>query len=67
MNLIRDPPEPTGDEGEDADFEAPKVYEPVSSLFNQNNPIQRSVYVGGPQRDKGEAQGNLFEITKSSN
>ena len=26
---FRDPPEPTGDEGEDADLDAPKVYEPV--------------------------------------
>ena len=26
---LRDPPEPTGDEGEDADLDAPKVYEPV--------------------------------------
>jgi len=34
--LTRDPPEPTGDEGEDADFDAPKVYEPVSLLFLYN-------------------------------
>ena len=34
----RDAPEPTGDEGEDADFEAPKVYEPVSHL-KLNMPI----------------------------
>ena len=27
--LFRDPPEPTGEEGEDADLDAPKVYEPV--------------------------------------
>lgn len=27
--LYRDAPEPTGEEGEDADMELPKVYEPV--------------------------------------
>jgi hypothetical protein len=33
--LKRDMPEATGDEGEDADFEMPKVYEPVNhSPFN---------------------------------
>ena len=26
----RDPPEPTGDEPDDFEFEAPKIYEPVS-------------------------------------
>lgn len=29
--ILRDAPEPTGEEGEDADAELPKVYEPVSS------------------------------------
>ena len=29
--VCRDPPEPTGDEPEDFEFEAPKIYEPVSS------------------------------------
>ena len=28
----REPPEPTGDEAEDEDLEAPKIYEPVSVL-----------------------------------
>lgn len=32
--LCRDAPEPTGEEGEDADMELPKVYEPVSN-FNE--------------------------------
>lgn len=30
-SIYRDPPEPTGDEPEDFEFEAPKIYEPVSS------------------------------------
>lgn len=28
--LIRDAPEPTGEEPDDAEFEQPKIYEPVS-------------------------------------
>ena len=28
--ICRDPPEPTGDEPEDFEYEAPKIYEPVS-------------------------------------
>lgn len=28
--FYRDPPEPTGDEPEDFEYEAPKIYEPVS-------------------------------------
>ena len=28
--ITRDPPEPTGDEPEDFEYEAPKIYEPVS-------------------------------------
>lgn len=28
--MCRDPPEPTGDEPEDFEYEAPKIYEPVS-------------------------------------
>ena len=30
--FLRDAPEPTGEEGEDADMELPKVYEPVINL-----------------------------------
>ena len=30
VDFMRDAPEPTGDEGEDADLEAPKIYEEVS-------------------------------------
>ena len=30
--LARDPPEPTGDEPEGADFDAPKIYEPIPSF-----------------------------------
>nr|CAI5822334.1 unnamed protein product [Callosobruchus analis] len=33
VDFMRDAPEPTGEEGEDADMELPKVYEPV---FNEN-------------------------------
>ena len=29
-NVLRDAPEATGEEAEDADFEMPKIYEPVS-------------------------------------
>ena len=32
VDFLRDPPEATGEEGEDADLEAPKIYEPVSWL-----------------------------------
>lgn len=32
--VLRDAPEPTGEEGEDADMELPKVYEPVLN-FNE--------------------------------
>eukprot|EP00111_Clytia_hemisphaerica_P005698 TCONS_00016530-protein len=32
VDFLRDPPEPTGEEGEDADLDAPKVYEPVPTL-----------------------------------
>ena len=30
VDFLRDPPEPTGEEPEDADLEAPKIYELVS-------------------------------------
>ena len=30
VDFLRDPPEATGDEGDDAEIEAPKIYEPVS-------------------------------------
>lgn len=32
MLYYRDPPEPTGDEPEDFEYEAPKIYEPVSEF-----------------------------------
>eukprot|EP00052_Salpingoeca_macrocollata_P029607 m.302067 g.302067 ORF g.302067 m.302067 type:complete len:4524 (+) comp22998_c0_seq7:51-13622(+) len=32
VDFLRDAPEPTGEEGDDADLEAPKVYEMVASL-----------------------------------
>uniref|UniRef100_A0A7M5WQG1 Dynein heavy chain 3 AAA+ lid domain-containing protein n=1 Tax=Clytia hemisphaerica TaxID=252671 RepID=A0A7M5WQG1_9CNID len=32
VDFLRDAPEPTGDEPDDADFEAPKIYEPVTIL-----------------------------------
>lgn len=32
MYYYRDPPEPTGDEPEDFEYEAPKIYEPVSEF-----------------------------------
>ena len=40
VDFLRDAPEPTGEEDEDADFEAPKIYEEVKigihiSLFVQ--------------------------------
>ena len=31
VDFLRDAPEPTGEEGEDADLEAPKIYEPIAS------------------------------------
>ena len=30
VDFMRDPPEPTGDEPDDADLDAPKIYEQVS-------------------------------------
>ncbi len=30
VDFLRDPPEATGDEGDDVEIEAPKIYEPVS-------------------------------------
>ena len=33
VDFLRDPPEPTGDEPEDFDLEAPKIYEPVSIMY----------------------------------
>lgn len=35
VDFLRDAPEPTGDEPDDADMEAPKVYEMVSELYIQ--------------------------------
>ncbi|XP_066913562.1 dynein axonemal heavy chain 5-like [Clytia hemisphaerica] len=32
VDFLRDAPEPTGDEPDDADFEAPKIYEPIESM-----------------------------------
>ena len=32
VDFLRDPPEATGDEPEDAEVEAPKIYEPVSCV-----------------------------------
>jgi dynein heavy chain, axonemal len=32
VSRFRDAPEPTGDEPEDADFDAPKIYEPIPSF-----------------------------------
>lgn len=32
MDFLRDPPEATGDEPDDADFDIPKIYEPVESF-----------------------------------
>ena len=36
VDFLRDPPEATGEEGEDADLEAPKIYEPVSQITFKN-------------------------------
>ena len=33
MDFLRYPPEPTGDEPDDLEFEAPKIYEPVRKNF----------------------------------
>lgn len=35
VDFMRDAPEPTGEEGEDVDFEAPKIYEQVNSIIQQ--------------------------------
>ena len=34
-NYLRDAPEATGEEAEDADFEMPKIYEPVIRIRNE--------------------------------
>ncbi len=36
VDFMRDAPEPTGEEGEDADVELPKVYEPIEDLEQLN-------------------------------
>ena len=35
VDFLRDPPEPTGDEPDDVEVEAPKIYEPVSCNNHQ--------------------------------
>ena len=32
VDFLRDAPEPTGDEADDADLDAPKIYEQVTSI-----------------------------------
>ena len=39
----RDAPEATGDEPEDADFDMPKIYEPVSSLSFKYRNLNRLI------------------------
>ena len=34
VDFLRDPPDATGEEGDDADLEAPKIYEPVSKVVH---------------------------------
>ncbi len=33
VDFLSDPPEPTGDEPDDADLDAPKIYEQVSTII----------------------------------
>uniref|UniRef100_H2YD95 AAA+ ATPase domain-containing protein n=1 Tax=Ciona savignyi TaxID=51511 RepID=H2YD95_CIOSA len=37
VDFLREPPEPTGDEPDDFDFSAPKVYDPIPSYMEQMN------------------------------
>lgn len=41
VDFLREAPEPTGEEGEDADFEAPKVYEPIPSYDILSEKLQQ--------------------------
>ena len=46
--ICRDPPEPTGDEPEDFEYEAPKIYEPVSDTTyaeSKTTSVWTSIYV----------------------
>ncbi|XP_048577391.1 dynein axonemal heavy chain 5 isoform X1 [Nematostella vectensis] len=43
VDFLRDAPEPTGDEPEDAEFEAPKVYEPVETFESLNERLDSFV------------------------
>ena len=43
VDFLRDPPEPTGEEADDADLEAPKIYEMVSHLAQPLTPLPTSL------------------------
>jgi len=41
VDFLRDPPEPTGDEPDDFDFSAPKIYDPIPSFDFLEEKLQR--------------------------
>ncbi|KAK3754858.1 hypothetical protein QZH41_011331 [Actinostola sp. cb2023] len=45
VDFLRDAPEPTGEEAEDFEFEAPKVYEPITSLDSLNDRLKSFVEI----------------------
>jgi dynein heavy chain, axonemal len=45
VDFLRDAPEPTGEEGEDADLEAPKIYERVPSLDRLKEKLEEYLHM----------------------
>jgi len=45
VDFLRDAPEPTGEEGEDADLEAPKIYEMVPSLERLKEKMEEYLHI----------------------
>jgi dynein heavy chain len=41
VDFLRDAPEATGEEGDDADLDAPKIYEPIPSLEELAHKLQQ--------------------------
>lgn len=41
VDFLREPPEPTGDEPEDFDYSAPKIYDPIPSFDFLQDKLQQ--------------------------
>ncbi|ELU05307.1 hypothetical protein CAPTEDRAFT_162628 [Capitella teleta] len=72
VDFLRDAPEPTGEEGDDAEFEDPKVYEPIESYQQlldrlHSYQAQYNENVRGSQMDMvffKDAMTNLVKISR---